>query len=203
MNTSVLCIYKHGFSLLVWVTDWDMRQLIWVWAWQEHVVRMWFCMCVCLSASVYFYTYVNVCERMCVCVCAFMHSSSSMVELKQKKCSLRCTQKQKTHSWGSALVHLNLRDIIKSLFYPPRWVPPPVLAATPSFVFCAIHSISAIITFYLDRGGDMVLSTTLQLTHCPRLWWRSSKLCHCYLYIPQTSTEKNDYKVHVDPSFVV
>lgn len=70
----------------------------------------------------------------CVSVCAFMHSSSSMVELKQKKCSLRCTQKQKTHSWGSALVHLNLRDIIKSLFYPPRWVPPPFsLPLPPSF----------------------------------------------------------------------
>lgn len=69
MNTSVLCIYKHGFSLLVWVTNSDMRQLIWVWVWQGHVVRMALCV---FCQPLYFYTYMNVCEFMRVCIHAFI-----------------------------------------------------------------------------------------------------------------------------------
>lgn len=43
--------------------------------------------------------------------------------------------KTKTHSWGLALVHVNLKDIIKSLFYPPHSValPPFSLPLPPSF----------------------------------------------------------------------
>lgn len=90
MNTSVLCIYKHGFILLVWVTDSDMRQLIWVWVWRAHRKAGALCVCVLLSDSVYFYT----CECLWVHTCAPMHSSLSVVELRKKEYSLRCTEKQ-------------------------------------------------------------------------------------------------------------
>lgn len=130
MNPPVLCIYKHGFSLLVWVTDLDMRRLIWMWVWQEHIVWM-VCWCVC---------------QLYVSVCASMHSCSSTL-----KRSLRCTHTHRqTHSWDLLLPCESLTYFLsfsRSFF---------VLAATPSF-FCVILSIAAIITFHLSRGGDVVV----------------------------------------------
>lgn len=93
MNTSVLCIYKHGFSLLVWVTDSDMHHLIWVWVWQRACRKDGIvCVCVCFVSLCIF---TPIWMFVSLCVCASMHSSSTTIDLRQKKMYLEVQTKQK------------------------------------------------------------------------------------------------------------
>lgn len=115
MNTSVLCIYKHGFSLLVWVTDSDMRQLIWVWVWQERIVRLGFCVFVCFCQILCIFTPMWMFVSAYVCTHAFIFKRRWA---KKKGIFLEVHRKTKTHSWSLALVHVKLKEIIKSLLFP-------------------------------------------------------------------------------------
>lgn len=187
MNTSALCIYKHGFILLVWVTDSDMRQLIWVWVWQERMVRLGLCVFVCFCQILCIFTPMWMFVSAYVCTHAFIFKRCWA---KKKGIFLEVHRKTTTHSGSLALVHVKLKEIIKSLLFPsfsrlplfslqlPLPISQPFFPSLPS---------SLLILMEEETRGP---STSPQLTRCPRLWCRSGKLCSLYLFITQTSPEK-------------
>lgn len=81
--------------------------------------------------------------------CASTHSSSSISELRQKICSLRCTEKKKK-TFREAVGYTG-KGIVKSLFYPSH---PPALLLLSRFLRPSLCT-SDVISFHLGgKGAD-------------------------------------------------
>lgn len=129
-----------------------MRRLIWVWVWQGHVVRMG---CVCGGVCVL--QPLSIFSPMWMFVCVYVHPCVHLeapMSLEQNQCSLRCTENQKhieawrSYMWISKISwNLSFIRLMQSLF---------LHSICQSFLYFLCHPLSAIITFNLDRGRDVV-----------------------------------------------
>lgn len=149
-----------------------------------------------------------------VCVCVYFYTSvyvhvfavmrSSIIELRKDVPGGAHTNK--THSKCFVWLHVILLDISKSLFHPQLSVACPlVFSLLLPLSFSVPFSPLANITFNLDRGGDKVLLRLSSWHNALGDDGDQEKLCHCYLFIPQTSTEKRGslFEAHVSLRFVV